>query len=90
MQVRLSPDLAKQFKQLKKKDHKLLVRVEKQLQIFSQNPKHVSLRLHKLSGNLDNMWSISVSKSYRLVFLIDSDEAYFVDFGTHDEVYRKK
>lgn len=90
MKVLFSPDLAKTFQQLKKKDPRLLKQIEKQLQIFSGNPKHVSLRLHKLSGNLNSTWSISVSKSYRLVFVMEGDEAYFFNFGTHDQVYRKK
>jgi len=39
---------------------------------------------------LDNMWSLSITKSIRMVYrLMDHDIGYFVDIGTHDEVYRK-
>ncbi|OGC57111.1 hypothetical protein A3H26_02625 [candidate division WWE3 bacterium RIFCSPLOWO2_12_FULL_36_10] len=72
------------------KDRKLVSRIEKQISLFELNSKHPSLRTHKLSGNLNNRWSISISKGLRMVYImIDKNIAYFVDLGTHDEVYRK-
>ena len=82
---RTSPKTTK----IKKKNEKLTKQIQKQLEIFSLNPKHPSLRLHKLKGELKNLWSISITKSIRMAFLQEGDEAYFVDIGTHDEVYRK-
>ena len=89
MQIRISDDLAKEIAKIKKKDQKLAKQVQKQLEIFSLNPQHPSLRLHKLKGELKNLWSISISKSIRLVFLQEDSETYFVDIGTHDQVYKK-
>ena len=89
MQIRISQDLAKDLTKVKKKDQKLTKQIRKQLEIFSLNPQHPSLRLHKLKGELKNLWSISITKSIRMAFLQEGDEAYFVDIGTHDEVYRK-
>ncbi len=90
MRIRLSPDVIKELKTLKKKDVILFQRIEKQLELFKQNPTHPSLRSHKLTGSLKHMWSISISKSIRMVYvLLPKDETYFVDIGTHDEVYKK-
>lgn len=71
-------------------NRKLGQKINKQLKIFSQDPRHPSLRTHKLLGNLTNSWSISIDRNFRLVYTILPDgEAYFYKFGTHGEVYRK-
>lgn len=89
MQVSFSDEVDKQLKKIKQKDSKLAKRIEKQITLFIQNPKHPSLRLHKLTGDLQELWSISISKSIRIIYILNADTAYFVDLGTHDEVYRK-
>ncbi|MBI4036234.1 plasmid stabilization protein [Candidatus Daviesbacteria bacterium] len=90
MQIRLDGKLQKELEVLSKKDLKLFKKVQKQLNLFADNPKHKSLRVHKLSGELENMRSISITKSIRMSYLQNGNEAYFFDIGTHDEVYRKK
>lgn len=90
MKAKFSPLVQQKISQLNKKDKKLVIKIEKQIKLFESNPKHPSLRTHKLTGNLTNRWSISISKGLRMVYLIlGKDMAYFVDLGTHDEVYRK-
>lgn len=90
MKAKFSPLVQQKILQLNKKDKKLVVKIKKQIKLFESNPKHPSLRTHKLSGNLTNRWSISINKDLRIVYLIlDAGVAYFVDLGTHDEVYRK-
>ena len=89
MQVRIAGDLAKELAKLKKKDKKLASQVQEKLETFSLNPQHPALRHHKLKGELKNLWSISITKSIRMVYLKEDGEAYFVDIGTHDQVYKK-
>ncbi|MFP4374661.1 MAG: type II toxin-antitoxin system YafQ family toxin [Spirochaetaceae bacterium] len=57
--------------------------------LLEQNPAHPSLGLHKLSGKLDGLYSVSINRSYRisLEFTIDGDTIIPVDVGTHDEIY---
>jgi mRNA-degrading endonuclease YafQ of YafQ-DinJ toxin-antitoxin module len=86
--ILLSPDFQKKLLNVKKKDRGLFEKIEKQLKLFSIAPQHPSLRLHKLRGNLKNVWSISVSMNFRVVFL-DEEEYYFFDMGFHDQIYRK-
>lgn len=87
MDFEISPELNQRLKQINAKDKKLIKKIEKQLIIFGQNHLHPSLRIHKLSGNLKNYWSISIDKNYRMLFILDKSSAYFFDLGTHDEVY---
>lgn len=89
MDIRLDGKLRKELKVINKKNPKLARQIQKQLKLFKENPKHKSLRVHKLSGELKNMWSISITKAIRMAYLLEGDEAYFYDIGTHDEVYRK-
>ncbi|OGG11358.1 hypothetical protein A2Z00_04675 [Candidatus Gottesmanbacteria bacterium RBG_13_45_10] len=90
MKAKFSPLVQKTITQIYKKDKKLAEKIQRQILLFESNPKHPSLRLHKLSGTLDNMWSLSITTSIRMVYrLMGQKTAYFVDIGTHDEVYRK-
>ena len=90
MKVGFSPEVKKELEKLKKKDFKLNRKIQKQLQLFTINPTHPSLRLHKLSGNLKGFQSISITKGFRMIYLVKQDDvAYFVDIGTHDEVYKR-
>lgn len=90
MKIRFSSDLIKILQKIKRKDKKLIVQINKQLKLFRSQPKHHSLKTHKLSGKLQNRWSISINKSVRMVYIMLSrNEAYFISVGTHDMVYRK-
>ncbi|KKQ92754.1 MAG: hypothetical protein UU16_C0057G0015 [Candidatus Woesebacteria bacterium GW2011_GWA2_40_7] len=81
----LSENFQKELKKNIKKDPKLWSKVVKTLKFLSKDINHLSLRLHKLSGKEN--WSISVSKSYRIMFNIENDILFCAKFGTHDEVY---
>lgn len=76
------------------RNRRLIEKVEKQTQLFSQNPNHPSLRLHKLTNTSEDTWSISIDRSIRMLFYYreNSDEkvAIFFDLGSHDQLYRKK
>ncbi len=90
MKVKLSPLVQQKLLRLNNKDKKLILRIQKQIELFESNPTHPSLRTHKLTGNLSNRWSISINRSLRMVYVtIQKDVAYFIDVGTHDEVYKK-
>lgn len=89
MDSEISPGLHKKLKRIKLKDKQLAQKIEKQLNLFRSNHLHPSLKVHKLSGNLKNMWSISIDKNYRILFFLDENGAYFFEIGTHDQVYKK-
>lgn len=72
---------AKLFKKLPLKIKKKAVKTEQQ---FRKNPLHPSLRLHKLKGKLDGYWSISITRQYRIIFIvIDDGDILFISVGTH-------
>jgi len=67
----------------------LLGQYEKTLRLLELNPSHPSLRLHKLSGKLDDLYSVSINISYRITLelLIREDTIVPVNIGSRDQVY---
>ena len=89
MNAKFSPLVQQEIIKIRQKDKKLATRIEKQILLFEENPKHPSLRTHKLSGKFQEIWSISITMNIRMVYIIlDNDNALFVKIGTHDQVYK--
>ncbi len=92
MEIDFSPLCKNKLSSIKARDQVLFSRVTKQLKLFQLQSDHPSLRLHKLSGKLEDTWSISISRSIRMVFCFrqknNQRRAVFFDIGTHEEVYR--
>jgi mRNA-degrading endonuclease YafQ of YafQ-DinJ toxin-antitoxin module len=62
---------------------------QKTLELLELNPHHPSLRLHKLSGALGDLHSVSINVSYRITleFLVQGAQILPVNIGKHDDVY---
>jgi Txe/YoeB family toxin of Txe-Axe toxin-antitoxin module len=88
--VKFSPDTSKKLQRIKSTDLKLFKRIEKKLELFQSDPKHPSLRLHKITRGVENVFSISINKSMRMLYTNLEDGTYFFEIGTHDEVYKEK
>lgn len=73
-----------------KKHPDLVSQYDKTIELLELNPYHPSLRLHKLTGKLSDLYSISINITYRLSleFIIQDDKIIPVDIGTHDEIYK--
>ena len=61
----------------------------KALKLLEADPFHPSLRIHKLSGRLDGLHSVSINLSYRITLelLVKECEIVPVNVGDHDTVY---
>ncbi|MEY3826162.1 MAG: hypothetical protein RLZZ148_976 [Cyanobacteriota bacterium] len=83
----------KAFKRLNKKNPQLRDKIFRVLEILAENPFLSSLKSHKLTGQLEGLWSCSVDYNYRIIFAWQQDEIsaesliILIDIGTHDEVY---
>ena len=83
----------KAFKRLIKKNPQLRDKILSALDLLEIDPFSPALKSHKLTGNLANCWSCSVSYDCRIVFTFskdtDSDNVVIIliDIGSHDEVY---
>jgi mRNA-degrading endonuclease YafQ of YafQ-DinJ toxin-antitoxin module len=72
-----------------KRHPELIGQYEKTLKLLELNPRHPSLRLHRLRGGLSELHSVSINISYRLTIelLIDKKRIIPIRVGAHDDVY---
>lgn len=88
MNVYLSKNFIKASKKLTKNNLLIKEKIKKKIKLFTNNPKHPSLKLHKLKGKMVEDWSFSVENNLRIVFTYVEEGVLLVDIGSHDEVYK--
>ncbi len=81
-----SKHFSAKYRKIVRKHPKLSEKIDTQLKLLIINPKHPSLRLHKISGKY-SVWSISVTADLRILFDFVKTGVLLIDIGTHDEVY---
>lgn len=86
MEILPSSFFTVRYKKILKKYPNLSEKVDKQLELFITNPKHPSLRLHKISGK-QKYWSISLTGDLRILFSYIKKGILLINIGTHEEVY---
>lgn len=57
--------------------------------LFLKDPADPVLKAHSLSGKLKGLKAFWVTGDIRAVYYIKDEIAYFVDIGTHNQVYGK-
>jgi mRNA-degrading endonuclease YafQ of YafQ-DinJ toxin-antitoxin module len=88
IELSFSSSFRRSFKKKTKVDRELDVRFWEKVELFINDPFEPSLKTHKLSGKLKDLWSFSLGYDERVLFYFTDDgNAVFVDIGNHDEVY---
>lgn len=88
MEVSFSSSFNRAFKKRIKGNADLELRFWDRLERFIEQPFDPSLRTHRLSGKLKELWSFSIDYDQRILFYFTEDKnAVFIDIGNHDEVY---
>ncbi|NET86713.1 MAG: type II toxin-antitoxin system mRNA interferase toxin, RelE/StbE family [Kamptonema sp. SIO1D9] len=81
------------FKRFVRKNPQLQEKIFETIDFLASDPFAFSLKSHKLSGQLEGLWSCFVAYDCRIIYTFkhdgDTDEEMIVliDLGTHDEVY---
>ena len=62
----------------------------KTLELLELNPRHPLLRLHELTGRLQDLSSVSINMSYRIMLELEikDKEIILINVGSHDQVYK--
>ncbi len=55
--------------------------------LFELNPTNPILNDHALKGKLDHKRAFSITGDVRVIYYIQDGTAYFVNIGTHPQVY---
>lgn len=79
----------RKYKKFLKLHPDLKKRILEKLRLLEKDPYTASLRFHKLGGNLDDLYSITITQDLRIIIdaHFNKDTFYLLDFGTHDDVY---
>lgn|GEM_PF-178041 len=73
----------------KLRDKQLVTQLEKSLRLLQQNPNHPSLHCKRLiCKRADNLFSVRVSKGYRLLFLEYEEKLLLYRLLDHDRYDR--
>lgn len=81
-EILTSPLFEKHYKKLPESIRETAKEKEK---IFRENPFHLILKTHKLSGKEKESWAFWVNYSFRIKFIfLNDDTVFFLDIGTHD------
>ena len=65
MEIAYKPTFLRQFKKLPKQ---LQEEAKQKIELFRDVRSHRQLRVHKLGGDLEGLWSFSINYRYRIVF----------------------
>jgi len=87
MKVEFKDAFIKAFRKRFSHDADLRKKFQERLTLFSLNSANPMLRDHPLKGSRSNFRSFSISGNIRVVYIIVDDIAYFIDIGTHNQVY---
>ncbi len=58
-------------------------RVDHKLRFLLRDPRHPSLRVHKVRG-VEGLWEFSVTMNYRVIFEIEGEYFVLLGVGTHN------
>ena len=61
----------------------------RRLRLFKENSNYPLLRDHQLTGKLEGYRAFSITGDIRVIYYIHQNTAYFIDIGTHNQVYVK-
>lgn len=88
IEIGFSSSFKRAYKNRIKGRKELEGRFWKKVEIFLKDPFDRSLKTHKLSGKLEDLWSFRIEYDVRVIFYFaEGDKVVFVDIGKHDEVY---
>ena len=60
-------------------------RVDQKLRFLLRDPRHPSLRIHKIRG-VEGLWEFSVTMNYRVIFEINGEYFVLLGVGSHSIV----
>ncbi len=89
MKTYLTRSFKKSFRERIDPNPKLANKFEERYDLFLEDPSNRLLSDHPLKEDLVGFRAFSITKDVRVVYYVLNDVAYFVDIGTHNQVYRK-
>ena len=89
MKVEFTHEFIKIYKKRFSHRPNIRKRFEERLRLFSDNSANPILKDHALGVKMLGKRAFSVTGDIRVVYYTHDETAYFVDIGTHNQVYGK-
>jgi mRNA-degrading endonuclease YafQ of YafQ-DinJ toxin-antitoxin module len=81
-----------QFKrEFKKLPQQVKERANRKLKLLLMNPRHPSLRVKKIKGEVrgyKDVFEGRITRNYRFLFRVEEDSYVLLTCGTHDEFFK--
>jgi len=87
VKIKYTDKFVKHFKQRIKPHLQLVLRFNQRASLFLDSPRNPILNDHQLKGKKNDMRSFSITGDIRVIYFIKDGDAYFVDIGSHNQVY---
>ena len=85
MNFRLTLSFENKARKLCQKNPRLRLDLAKQFKLFQINPRHPSLKLHRLKGKRSSQYAIWIQGDLRALCIEENGLYIFLDLVTHDE-----
>lgn len=89
MKIEFTHEFIKIFKKRFQNKPNFQKRFDERVKKFAQNSQDTLLLDHELSGKLLGYRAFSITGDIRVIYYIHDNTAYFIDIGTHNQVYGK-
>lgn len=90
MKVRYSPVFYKQYRRV---NVRVRNSIDQKIALFIKNPNDLKLKNHPLKEPYEGLRSIEITADYRAIYqeveIMEESFAYFVELGTHEQLYGK-
>lgn len=65
----------------------LVKKFQERVEIFTKDFNNPILKNHQLKGEKSQLKAFSITGDVRVIYFIKGDDAYFIDIGSHNQVY---
>ena len=89
MKIKTYLSFEKAYKKRIAPNKKLILKTEERIILFKSNRKSSILKDHGLTGVKRRLRAFSITGDIRVVYYTHKDIVYFIDIGTHNQVYGK-
>jgi mRNA-degrading endonuclease YafQ of YafQ-DinJ toxin-antitoxin module len=90
MNILTHPVFDKHFAKRIASNRKLTAQFQSRLELFIINPKHPTLRVHRLKGAKKDVSAFSVTGDIRVLYLEPKKNSIILlDIGSHNQVYEQ-
>lgn len=89
MKVEFTHNFIKIYKKRFSHKSNIQKKFDERTRLFIIDSQNSLLRDHQLSGRLEGYRVFSITGDIRVIYYIHEEIAYFVDIGTHNQVYGK-